>query len=126
MRRTLRVKFVQVPVFLCQMLLAAALLYLQETIPDPPLPTETLQDTSSVVPLPEDVSPVRLRNTLRNLCREPRLAGSKESKLAIDYVTTVFQEAGLRVERQRYLTRDRIGVAVVEFARSGRRGGRGG
>ncbi|PCH75997.1 MAG: hypothetical protein COB96_07320 [Planctomycetota bacterium] len=103
MRRTLRVKFAQVPVFLWQMLLAAALLYLQETIPDPPLPTETLQNTSSVVPLPEDVSPVRLRNTLRNLCREPRLAGSKESKLAIDYVTTVFQEAGLRVERQRYL-----------------------
>ncbi len=71
------------------MLLASALLLLQSP---PQLGPDVAQ-----------VSPARLRSTLNNLCQQVRFAGSKDSQHAIDYATTVFQEAGLRVEHQRYL-----------------------
>ncbi|MCH2111302.1 MAG: M28 family peptidase, partial [Planctomycetes bacterium] len=53
--------------------------------------------------LTEHVSPERLRATLEELCRSSRLAGSPESKAAADYTAQVFKEAGLDVQRPKYL-----------------------
>jgi N-acetylated-alpha-linked acidic dipeptidase len=54
-------------------------------------------------PDPAGVSAERLGATLRELCAQPRFAGSASARRAADYAAAVFAEAGLRVERADYL-----------------------
>jgi len=53
-------------------------------------------------PDPQAVSAARMGATLRELCLQPRLAGSAEARAAADLAARAFAESGLRVERPRY------------------------
>jgi N-acetylated-alpha-linked acidic dipeptidase len=50
---------------------------------------------SPLSPQAADVSPARMRETLQELCKQPRVAGSLESHHARDYVDAEFQRVGL-------------------------------
>ena len=57
---------------------------------------------SPVPPQTTDVSPERMRETLQELCTQPRVAGSVESHRARDYVVAEFQRAGLLADFVHY------------------------
>ncbi|MBO45748.1 MAG: hypothetical protein CMJ96_02520 [Planctomycetes bacterium] len=61
-----------------------------------------LPTPSANPPSPESVSSERLGKTLQAVCAQERLAGSPGSKKATEYVASVFEEAGLDVERATY------------------------
>ncbi|MDP6850346.1 MAG: M28 family peptidase [Planctomycetota bacterium] len=61
-----------------------------------------LPNPSAAAPNPDAISSERLGNTLRAVCSQERLAGTKESQKAADYVASLFSEAGLEVERPTY------------------------
>ncbi len=49
-------------------------------------------------PQPQAASPIRLAETMDQLCQRPRLAGSEDSQAAIDYAAQVMADAGFEVE----------------------------
>lgn len=61
------------------------------------------QAPSAALPDPGAVRAERLRTTLRELCAQPRFAGSAGATHAADLAARTFAEAGFRVERPSYL-----------------------
>ena len=74
-------------------------------------------------PDPGAVSTERLAAGLRDLCRQPRLAGSPEAGWAAELAARTFEQAGLRVERARYRVHlpRQTGQSLVMVGRDGER-----